>query len=122
MLVGGAFNLQTGCLGTLSNTCPLDARGDVGMADLFKWRSEKTMLRPNLQRSRRSVRCVKFVTRIPVIDYDDVTARQLARDIPNPIERDEIHLGLVRRRASGQFLQMRSEERRVGKEFGTRGP
>src|SRR6266513_4283350 len=84
-------------------------RGDVGTADLFKRRSEKTVLRPNLERSRRSVRCVKFITRITVINYDDVTARELARDILNPIERGEIHFGLIRRGTSGQFLQMISQ-------------
>src|SRR5438105_9111662 len=109
MLIGGAFNLQTARRGTLSNTCPVDMRGDVGMADLFKWRSEKTVLRPNLERSRRSVWCVKFVTRITVIDYDDVTARQFSRDILNPIECGEIYFSLVRRGTSGQFLQMISQ-------------
>src|SRR6266699_3810365 len=109
MLIGGAFNLQTARRGTLSNACPVDMRGDVGVADLFKWRTEKTMLRPHLERSRRSVRCVKFVTRITVVDYDDVTARQLARNILNPIERVEIHFGLIRGRASGQFSQMISK-------------
>src|SRR5205823_13979557 len=99
----------TACVGTLSNTCPFDVRADVGTPDLFKWRSEKTMLRTNLQGSRRSVRRVEFITRIPVIDYDDVTARELARDIVDPIERSEIHFGLIRRRPSRQFLQMISE-------------
>src|SRR5207253_9925800 len=95
MLIGGAFNLQTARRGTLSNTCPVDMRGDVGMADLFKWRSEKTVLRPNLERSRRSVRSVQFVTRITVADYDDVTARQLARQSLNPIQRREFHFGII---------------------------
>src|SRR5439155_25958984 len=67
------------------------------------------MLRTNLQGSRRSVRRVEFITRIPVIDYDDVTARELARDIVDPIERSEIHFGLIRRRPSRQFLQMISQ-------------
>src|SRR5204863_9294719 len=67
------------------------------------------MLLANLQGSLRSVPCVKFITRIPVIDYDDVTARELARDIVDPIERSEIHFGLIRRGMNGQSLQMISE-------------
>src|SRR6266480_2921130 len=109
MLIGEAFNLETACLGTLSNTCPRDVRGDVGVPDLFKRRSEETMLRANLQRSPRSVPCVKFVTRIPIIGYDDVTARKLARDILDPIERREIDFGLIRRGTSWQLSQVISE-------------
>src|SRR5206468_2516863 len=97
------------CLGLLSNTCPFNVRADVGVPDLFKWQSEKTMLRTNLQGSRRSMPCVKFVTRITVIGYDDVTARELARDILDPIERRGIDFGLIRRRPNRQFLQVISQ-------------
>src|SRR5438067_5548745 len=84
-------------------------RGDVRVPDLFKWRSEKTMSRTNLQRSPRSVRRVEFVTRMTVIGYDNVTARELARDIADPIERSEIHFGLITRGTNGQLLQVISE-------------
>src|SRR5437773_10088416 len=84
-------------------------RAHVRVPDLLKRRSEKTMLRANLQGSLRSVPCVEFITRIPVIDCDDVTACELARDIVDPIERSEIHFGLIRRGMNGQSLQMISE-------------
>src|SRR2546428_13205717 len=67
------------------------------------------MLGTNLQRSPRSVWCVKFVTRITVVGYDNVTAHEFARDILDPIERREIDFRLITRRPSGQFLQMISE-------------
>src|SRR5205823_1670868 len=67
------------------------------------------MLGTNLQGSRRSMPCVKFVTRITVIGYDDVTARELARDILDPIERRGIDFGLIRRRPNRQFLQVISQ-------------
>src|SRR5436190_21260631 len=81
-------------------------RGDVGVPDLFKWRSEKTMLRTNLQGSRRSMPCVKFVTRITVIDYNNVAVRELARDILEPIERRGNDFRLITRGSHRQFLQV----------------
>src|SRR5439155_1881485 len=37
---------------------------------------------------------------------DDVTARELARDIVDPLERREIHFGLIRRGMHGQALEI----------------
>src|SRR5436189_6377804 len=67
------------------------------------------MLGTNLQGSRRSMPCVEFVTRITVIGCDDVTARELARDILDPIERSEIHFGLITCETNGQLLQVLSQ-------------
>src|SRR6266568_4023834 len=67
------------------------------------------MFRTNLQGSPRPMRRVKLITRITVVGYDNVTARELARDIVDPIERREIDFGLIRRGTSGQFLQMISQ-------------
>ena len=78
MLISEPCDPQTACLGTLSNTCPFDMRGDIGTPNFIEGRREKAMLGANLQRSGGLLRRVKLLTRMTVIDREHVTTTEFA--------------------------------------------
>src|SRR5947207_7816706 len=54
------------------------------------------MLGATLQRATPSFGRVKVITRVTVIDSEDISASQLLRDIFDPFQRSEVHFRLVR--------------------------
>ena len=78
MLISEPVQRESAFLCALRDTRPIDMRRDIGMSDLSERRRDCAVLRPALQRTARSLRRVKFITRITVIDRQHVSASQFA--------------------------------------------
>src|SRR5205085_7530645 len=72
ILIGKPVQCESAFLCSLRDTRPIDMRRDIGVSDLSERRRDCAMLRPALQRTARSLRRVKFITRITVVDCQDV--------------------------------------------------
>src|SRR6266478_4998169 len=104
MLIGESRDTQAVCLRALGYARPIHVRRYVSMPDLLERRIKISMARAHLNGS------LKFGSRTPVIDRDDVATLQVRCDIVDPVER-----GLVER----PFIHRQPGRLRQG--YGARG-
>src|SRR5260370_4158505 len=84
MLIGKSDDVQSICVRTLDNACPIYRHRNVRMSDLFERGIQISMLGSDLNVS------LKLLVQKPVIDGNHITTLQVRRDFIDAIERSLI--------------------------------
>src|SRR6266481_7781779 len=84
MLIGESGDTQSVCLRTFDNASPMHRHRDVRLSDLFEWRIQISMSRPNLNGA------LEFLVQKPVIDRNHITTLQVRRDVVDGLKRSLI--------------------------------